>query len=81
MVKSCRTLAFSHTVRHVYYELETYSNKIDMDSSPCSFTASVVILLYANVVLVLSKSRACLQRISNKFYEFCISFSLDVNLF
>ena len=40
----------------------------------------IFILLYADNVVLLSKSGACLQRLMNKLYELCNSSSLEVNL-
>jgi hypothetical protein len=54
-------------------ELETYLDKIDGDS-PCLFNTVVVILLYVDDVVLLSRSSASLQRLLNKklcdFYHF-----------
>ena len=46
------------------YELETYLDEIDGDSL-CSSNMVVVILFYADDVVMLSKSRASLQRLLN----------------
>lgn len=51
---------------------------VDMDS-PCSFNTMVAILMRFDNVISLYKSRAFLQRLPNKLYEFCTSPILDVN--
>ena len=60
-------------------ELETYLDKIDGDSS-CLIKIVVAILLYADEVVLLSRSNVGLQRLLNKLFEFCISSSLQINL-
>ena len=59
-------------------ELENSLDKIDGDS-PCLFNTLVVILLYVDIVVLLSNSWTCLQRLLNKLHEFCTS--LEDNLF
>ena len=44
------------------------------------FNMAVAIILYDDVVNLLSKSGARLQRIINKLYESCTSSSLEVDL-
>ena len=60
-------------------ELETYLDEID-GYSLCLFTKVVVILLYVDNTILLSKSRVDSQRLLNKPYEVCTSSSLEVNL-
>ena len=60
-------------------ELETYLDKINGDSL-CLFNIAVVILLYANNVVPLSRAGIDLGRLWNKLYEFCTSSSFKVNL-
>ena len=60
-------------------QLESYLDKIDRDP-PCLFDTIIVILLYANDVVILSKFGASLQRLLNKLYGFCNSYNLEVNL-
>ena len=54
-------------------------DKIDGDS-PYLFDSMVAILLYVDVVVMLSKSGVGLQSILNKLHEFFIFSSLEVNL-
>ena len=61
-------------------ELETYLDEVDWNP-PCSFNMVVAIILYVDVVVLLSKSIPCLQKLLNKLYEFCTSFSLEVNIY
>ena len=61
-----------HYLACTFDELETHLDEIDMDS-PCLFNIVVAIFLYVDGVVLLSKSRACLQRIVNNVYEFCSS--------
>ena len=49
-------------------ELEPYLDMIDMGSS-CVFSIMIVILLYANDVVLLSKLGACLQRLLKMLYN------------
>ena len=58
-------------------ELEIYLDKIDKNSL-CLFNTVVAILLYVDDLVILSKSRASLQRLLNKLYEICTSSSLEV---
>ena len=60
-------------------ELKTYLDKIIGDSS-CLFNIAVAIVLYDDNIVLLFISRASLQRLLNKLYKFCTSFSLEVNL-
>jgi hypothetical protein len=60
-------------------ELETYLDKIEGDS-PCLFNTVVVILLYVDDVVLLSRSSASLQRLLNKLCDFFTSSILEVNL-
>ena len=60
-------------------ELETYLDEIN-GNSLCSFDIVVVILLYADDVVQLSKLGANLPIFLIKLYAFCTSFSLDINL-
>jgi uncharacterized protein YpbB len=60
-------------------ELETNLDKVNGDSW-CLFNTVIAIILYANDVVLLSKSRASLQRLSNKLHGFCTSSDL-VRLF
>ena len=53
-------------------ELETHLNEIDRDYL-CLFNIMVAILLYADDVALLSKSRIKLQRLLSTLYEFCTS--------
>ena len=50
-------------------ELETCLDEIDGESL-CLVNTMVAILLYADDVVILSKSEACLQRLLSKLYEF-----------
>ena len=58
-------------------ELETYLDDID-GNSPHLFNMMVASLSYGDNAILLSKSRACLQRL-NKLHEFGTSSSLEVN--
>jgi hypothetical protein len=60
-------------------EFDTYLDKINGDSL-CLFKMIVAILLYADDVVMIFKSKACLQRLLNKLHKFCTSSSLDVDL-
>ena len=61
-------------------EVETYLDEIDGDSL-CLFNIVVVNFLYVDDdVVLLSKSRAGLQELLNKLYEFSTSSSLEINL-
>jgi hypothetical protein len=51
-------------------ELENSLDKIDGDSM-CLFNTLVIIILYVDVVVLLSKLGACLPRLLNKLHEFC----------
>ena len=69
----------SHPLFNLYIDgLEKYLDEIE-GCSPCLFDPMVDILLYIDNVVMLSKSRACLQRLLNKLHEFCTSSSLEVN--
>lgn len=54
-------------------------DEIDGESL-CLFDRAVVILFYANNVIMLFKLGACLQRLLYKLHEFCTSSILEVNL-
>jgi hypothetical protein len=70
----------SSTLLSMYIdELEKYLDEISGDS-PCSFDITVVILLYANDVVLLSKLGSSLRRLLNQLHEFFTSSSLEVNL-
>jgi len=56
-------------------ELETYLDEIDMDS-PCLFDTVVDILLYADDVVLLSKSGAGLQRLLTSYMSFALLLAL-----
>ena len=50
--------------------------------SLCSINTVVAFLLYVGNVVLLSKSKACLQKLLNILYQkFCISFSVGVGLY
>lgn len=61
-------------------ELKAYLDEIDMDLL-CLPNTSVSILLYANDADLLSKSRACSQRLFNKLFEFFIFFGFSCHIF
>ena len=70
----------SPTLVNLYIdELQTYLDEFNKDS-PCLFYTVVAILLYVDVVVLLSRSSTSLQRLLNKLNEFCTSSSLEVNL-
>ena len=70
----------SPTLFNLYIdELQTYLDEFNRDS-PCLFNTVVAILLYVDVVVLLSRSSTSLQRLLNKLNEFCTSSSLEVNL-
>ena len=71
---------FSPTLFGLYIDkLESYLDKIDRDS-PCLFNTMVVILHYANDIVLLSKFGTGLQRLLNKLHEFYNSYNLEVKL-
>ena len=69
----------SPTLSSLYIDkLEACLDEIDKDY-PCLFHIVVAIFIYVEDIILLSKSRASLQRLLNKLYEFCTSSSLEVN--
>ena len=60
-------------------ELETFLEKIDGESL-CLYNTMSIIHLYVDDGVLLSRSEARLQRVLHKLYEFCTSFSLEVNI-
>ena len=63
-----------------------YINKLEKDlddidgNSPCLFVTVVIVILYVDNIILLSKSRTKLQRLLKELHEFCTSSRLKVNL-